>query len=72
MFAAQQIKQQARTLAVDRGIRCITLDYDEMRGMDSNEYRLFWRPPAGRTHLTGPRELVQAAQGKPPALVPRG
>ncbi len=42
MFAAQQIKQQARTLAVDRGIiRCITLDYDEMRGMDSNEYRLF-------------------------------
>jgi len=41
VFAAQQIKQQARTLAVDRGIRCITLDYDEMRGMDSNEYRLF-------------------------------
>ena len=41
VFAAQQIKQRARTLAVDRGIRCITLDYDEMRGMDSNEYRLF-------------------------------
>ena len=41
VFAAQQIKQQARTLAVHRGIRCITLDYDEMRGMDSNEYRLF-------------------------------
>jgi RecB family endonuclease NucS len=41
VFAAQQIKPQARTLAVDRGIRCVTLDYDEMRGMDSNEFRLF-------------------------------
>jgi hypothetical protein len=38
---AQQIKPQARTLAVDRGIRCLTLDYDMMRGMDSDEYRLF-------------------------------
>ena len=41
VFAAQQIKPQARTLAIDRGIRCITLDYDKMRGMDSDEYRLF-------------------------------
>ena len=41
IFAAQQIKPQARTLAADRGIRCILLDYDEMRGMDSDEYRLF-------------------------------
>lgn len=41
VFAAQQIKPQARTLAVDRGIRCLTLDYDQMRGMDSAEYRLF-------------------------------
>jgi RecB family endonuclease NucS len=41
VFAAQQIKPQARTLATDRGIRCVTLDYDEMRGMDSDEYRLF-------------------------------
>jgi endonuclease len=41
VFAAQQIKPQARTLAVDRGIRCLTLDYDKMRGMDSDEYRLF-------------------------------
>src|SRR5690348_14204281 len=40
VFAAQQIKPQARTLAVDRGIRCVTLDYDQMRGMDSDEYRL--------------------------------
>lgn len=41
VFAAQQIKPQARTLAEDRGIRCLTLDYDSMRGMDNNEYRLF-------------------------------
>jgi endonuclease len=41
IFAAQQIKPQARTLAADRGIRCVTLDYDKMRGMDSDEYRLF-------------------------------
>ena len=41
VFAAQQIKPQARTLAEDRGIRCLTLDYDLMRGMDSDEYRLF-------------------------------
>jgi RecB family endonuclease NucS len=41
VFAAQQIKPQARTLAADRGIRCLTLDYDVMRGLDSAEFRLF-------------------------------
>ncbi|MFM8598130.1 MAG: endonuclease NucS [Mycobacterium sp.] len=41
VFAAQQIKPQAKTLAADRGIRCLTLDYDVMRGLDSSEYRLF-------------------------------
>ena len=41
VLAAQQIKPQARTLATDRGIRCVTLDYDVMRGMDSDEFRLF-------------------------------
>src|SRR3954451_2726300 len=41
IFAAQQIKPQARTLAIDRGIRCVTLDYDQMRGTDSDEFRLF-------------------------------
>lgn len=41
VFAAQQIKPQARTLAEDRGIRCVTLDYDALRGMDSGEFRLF-------------------------------
>lgn len=41
VFAAQQIKPQARTLATDRGIRCVTLDYDALRGTDSTEFRLF-------------------------------
>src|SRR6201994_1261524 len=41
VFAAQQIKPQAKTLATDRGIRCLTLDYDKMHGMDSDEFRLF-------------------------------
>ena len=41
VFAAQQIKPQARTLATDRGIRCVTLDYDVMRGLDNDDYRLF-------------------------------
>ncbi len=41
VFAAQEIKPQARTLAEDRGIRCLVLDYDEMRGEESGELRLF-------------------------------
>lgn len=41
VFAAQQIKPQARILAEDRGIRCVVLDYDKMRGMDNDEFRLF-------------------------------
>ncbi|TQM53063.1 hypothetical protein FHU43_2439 [Halopolyspora algeriensis] len=41
VFAAQQIKQQARTLAEDRGIRCVTLDYEALRGTESDELRLF-------------------------------
>ncbi|MGW9404675.1 endonuclease NucS [Arthrobacter sp. NPDC055585] len=41
VFAAQQIKPQARVLATDRGIDCLTLDYDEMRGVDDVESRLF-------------------------------
>jgi len=34
VLAAQQIKPQARTLAEDRGIQCLVLDYDAMRGME--------------------------------------
>ncbi|MFU8947251.1 endonuclease NucS [Mycetocola zhadangensis] len=41
VFAAQEIKPQARTLAEDRGIRCLVLDYDAMRGLDNADGRLF-------------------------------
>jgi len=41
VFAAQEIKPQARTLALDRGIRCVLLDYDAMRGLDDSHSRLF-------------------------------
>ncbi len=41
MFAAQEIKPQARTLAADRGITCVTVDYDALRGMDDPTARLF-------------------------------
>jgi RecB family endonuclease NucS len=41
IFAAQEIKPQARVLAEDRGIRCVTLDYDAMRGTDDGALRLF-------------------------------
>ena len=41
VFAAQEIKPQARTLAEDRGIRCLLLDYDAMRGLDDSHHRLF-------------------------------
>jgi RecB family endonuclease NucS len=41
VFAAQVIKPQARMLAEDRGIRCLVLDYDAMRGLDDTQSRLF-------------------------------
>ncbi|MEN2738595.1 endonuclease NucS [Microbacterium sp. X-17] len=41
VFAAQEIKPQARVLAADRGIRCVTLDYDGMKGTASGAPRLF-------------------------------
>jgi len=41
VFAAQEIKPQARVLAQDRGIRCVVLDYDAMRGVDDVGARLF-------------------------------
>jgi endonuclease len=41
VFAAQEIKPQARTLAEDRGITCLVLDYDLLRGIDNVEDRLF-------------------------------
>lgn len=41
VFAAQEIKPQAKVLAGDRGIRCVTLDYDDMKGTSSGAPRLF-------------------------------
>lgn len=41
VFAAQEIKPQAVTLATDLGIRCVILDYDELRGLTSPNQRLF-------------------------------
>ncbi|HXH78238.1 endonuclease NucS [Nocardioides sp.] len=41
IFAAQEIKPQARVLATDRGIACAVVDYDALRGMDDPSHRLF-------------------------------
>ncbi|WP_028655153.1 MULTISPECIES: endonuclease NucS [unclassified Nocardioides] len=41
IFAAQEIKPQARVLAEDRGITCAVVDYDALRGIDNVEDRLF-------------------------------
>ena len=41
LFVAQLIKPQARLLAEDRGIECLEIDYDELRGIDSPILRLF-------------------------------
>ncbi len=41
LFAAQQIKPQARVLAADRGIGCVSVDYDALRGLDDAQERLF-------------------------------
>jgi len=41
ILVAQQVKPQARTLAMDRGIDWAEVDYDQLRGADSNALRLF-------------------------------
>ncbi len=41
IFAAQEIKPQARVLATDRGIACAVVDYDALRGLDDPTHRLF-------------------------------
>lgn len=41
MYVAQLIKPQARMLAEDRGIDCVEVDYDELRGVDSPMLKLF-------------------------------
>jgi len=41
VFAAQEIKPQARVLAADRGIDCVTLDYHALRGIEPENPTLF-------------------------------
>jgi len=41
VFAAQEIKPQAKVLAEDRGIRCVVVDYEALRGLDRKDERLF-------------------------------
>lgn len=41
VFAAQLIKPQARVLASTRGIDCVLVDYDALRGLDNADERLF-------------------------------
>jgi RecB family endonuclease NucS len=41
VLAAQSFKPQAKVLAADRGIVCVQLDYDALRGMESNTPTLF-------------------------------
>ena len=41
IFAAQEIRPQARVLAEDRGISCAVVDYDALRGLDDPSHRLF-------------------------------
>jgi RecB family endonuclease NucS len=41
VFAAQEIKPQARVLAADRGIRCVVLDYHALRGIVRDDMTLF-------------------------------
>jgi RecB family endonuclease NucS len=41
VYAAQEIKPQAKTLANDRGITCITVDYEALKGLDDPSMRLF-------------------------------
>lgn len=41
VLAAQEIKPQARTLAADRGIACLVIDYEELKGTQDSGLRLF-------------------------------
>ncbi|GAA3083786.1 hypothetical protein GCM10020254_30220 [Streptomyces goshikiensis] len=41
VFAAQEIKPQARVLATDRGMDCVVLDYNALRGIEDDKLRLF-------------------------------
>jgi RecB family endonuclease NucS len=41
VFVAQVIKPQAKTLAAERGIVCVEVDYDALRGIERPQISLF-------------------------------
>jgi len=41
IYVAQSIRPQAKVLAGDRGIVCVEVDYDELRGVERDQGRLF-------------------------------
>jgi hypothetical protein len=41
VFVAQQIKPQAKVLAAERAIACVEVDYDALRGIESDILKLF-------------------------------
>ena len=41
VLAAQRVRPQARTLAEDRGLGWVEVDYDRLRGLESGDLRLF-------------------------------
>ena len=41
LLVAQEIRPQARLLARDRGIGCVVVDYDDLRGIESDVLKLF-------------------------------
>ena len=41
LLVAQKIRPQARLLARDRGIGCEVVDYDDLRGIESDVLKLF-------------------------------
>ena len=41
VLAAQSFKPQAKVLAADRGITCVALDYDALKGLESTRPTLF-------------------------------
>ena len=66
VFAAQQIKPQARTLATDRGIRCVVLDYDQLRGSGLRRLQAVLTPCLRRGTEPGVRRRrTRARPGSP-------
>jgi hypothetical protein len=41
LLVAQEIRPQARLLAGDRGIGCVVVNYDDLRGIESDVLKLF-------------------------------